>query len=117
MTVEKKSQRTNADYFAKKTYKEVTLWDWLGRVLPMSVLAVIVVCYYFKWHNALDLVLEIATILFFIICFIWWYWAIYKIAVTAHYIKNAQDRFKSLTQELKKFKKDINAGDRERREP
>lgn len=114
--MEPSKQKTDPEYFAKQTYKEVTLWDWLGRILPMSVLAIISVCYFFKWHTALDLVLEIASIIFFIICFIWWYWAIYKIAVTAHYIKNAQERFRQIAQELRKFKKDINDSDRERGE-
>jgi amino acid transporter len=104
MTNKKDPSLERVEHFEKKTYREVTLWDWCGRVLPMVALAVIVVCHFFKWSTALELTLEVISIAFFIICFVWWYWAIFKIAATVKYLRETQERFISLTTELKKFK-------------
>jgi amino acid transporter len=115
----RRTQRTDADYFARNTYKEVKIWDWFARIAPLTALAIISVCYFFEWNTALDLVLETITIIFFVVCFVWWYWAIYKIAITAKYIKSSQDKFKDLLSELRNFKKDVgkDAGSGQRREP
>lgn len=113
MPIEKDS---NTSQFAKKTYKEVRFWDWLARILPLTVLSTISICYFFKWQTALELVLEITVILFFIICFVWWYWAIYKIAVTVKYLQDSQQKFRSVIRELRSVKKTINnASNRQRR--
>lgn len=102
-----KRTKDDSDIFARKTYKEVKIWDWLARILPLSVLAILSVCYFFKWNSAIDLILEVSIIVFVIVCFIWWYWAIYKIATTVKYLRNSQERFKELKAELSRFKKDI----------
>ena len=104
---QKSKQKTDSDYFARKTFAEVTLWDWLARVLPLSVLAVVSVAYFFKWHDIVELILEVSAIVFLIICFIWWYWAIYKIAVAVKHIRLSQERFRQMKAEFSKFKKEI----------
>jgi hypothetical protein len=95
------------EYFERKTFREVTLWDWVGRMLPMSALAGIVVCYFFKWNNALELILEVTTVIFFIVCFIWWYWALYKIAVSVKYMRSSYRKFVHLHKEIDTVKKII----------
>lgn len=102
-----KKQTTDTEYFAKKTYKEVKLWDWLARILPLSVLAVVSVLYFFKWHDAVGLILEVSAIAFLIVCFVWWYWAIYKIATAVKHIHQSQERFKQMKSEFAKFKKEL----------
>lgn len=99
--------KDDSDYFARKTYKEVKIWDWLARILPLSVLAVLSICYFFKWNDAIELILEVSVAVFFIVCFVWWYWAIYKIAVAVRYMRQSQERFKQLKAELSKFKKEV----------
>ena len=102
-----KRTKDDSEIFARKTYKEVKIWDWLARILPLSVLAILSVCYFFKWNSVIDVILEVSIIVFLIVCFIWWYWAIYKIATTVKYLRNSQERFKELKAELSRFKKDI----------
>lgn len=102
-----KRTKDDSEIFARKTYKEVKIWDWLARILPLSVLAILSVCYFFKWNSVIDVILEVSIIVFLIVCFIWWYWAIYKIATTVKYLRNSQERFKELRAELSRFKKDI----------
>jgi hypothetical protein len=107
MIKDKLKQSENSEVFEKRTFQEVIIWDWLARILPLSVLASIAICHFFKWTTALDLIIEGASIAFFIICFVWWYWAIYKIALTAKYIHRSQEKFKDIGNEIKQFKKDL----------
>ena len=93
--------------FEKKTYREVTIWDWLGRILPLSVLAVISIAKLMEWDSLLSIVIQSSVIIFFIICFIWWYWAIYKIAVTVRYMRKSQEEFISVSNEIAKFKREF----------
>lgn len=93
--------------FTKKTYKEVKIWDWLGRILPLTVLAVISVLYLLDETDLLTLILEITAISFLVICFIWWYWAIYKIATTVKYMYDAQTKLKEVLNEFRLFKRDL----------
>lgn len=102
-----KRVKDDTEIFARRTYKEVKIWDWLARILPLSVLAILSVCYFFKWNTAIELILEVSIVVFIVVCFIWWYWAIYKIAITVKYLRSSQERFKELKAELARFKKDI----------
>jgi hypothetical protein len=104
MTVKKEDPLADIKEFESNTDKEVTIWDWLGRILPSVVLAIIVVLKVFSLDTALNMVLDIAVIIFFVICIIWWYWAIHKIARTVRYIRESQEKFISLSNEIKKFK-------------
>lgn len=108
--IENKPQITeDADHFARRTYKEVKLWDWLARILPLTVLTVLTVAYFFKWTNVVELVLDITVIVFFLTCFVWWYWAIYKIAVAVKYIRMSQEKFTEIKREISEFKKKFNS--------
>jgi RsiW-degrading membrane proteinase PrsW (M82 family) len=100
--------------FERKTFKEVTWWDWLGRLLPLTVLAIAAVCHFFEWKSALDLILEASLVVFLIVSFIWWYWAIYKIAVTVKYMRNTQQKFLDVVAELRNVKKEIKKDDSNR---
>ena len=100
-------QDLDADQFAKRTYKEVKIWDWLARILPLTVLTVLTVAYFFKWTNVIEIVLDATVIVFFLTCFVWWYWAIYKIAVAVKYIRISQEKFKEIKQELAQFKNNL----------
>lgn len=97
-------QDKDSETFTKKTFKEVTLWDWLARILPLTVLATVSVCYFFNWTDVLGRILEISAVVFFVFCFVWWYWAIYKIAATVKIMDDIQQGFKTLKQEIKDFK-------------
>lgn len=99
------------DFFERKTYQEVTIWDWLGRLIPLSVLAVIAVCYFLEYHDWLDLVIQFSSIGFLIFCFIWWYWAIFKIAKTVKYLRQSQKNFYDLLNEFRQLKRAVKTTD------
>lgn len=100
--------------FEKKTFKEVKIWDWLARLLPLTVLAVASIFHFFQWKSALDLILEISLIVFLVVSFIWWYWAIYKIAITVNYMRTTQQKFLDVIAELRNVKKELNKDDSNR---
>ena len=95
----------DAENFARKTYKEVKIWDWLARILPLTALTCLAVAYFFKWSTAIELVLDITVVIFFLTCFVWWYWAIYKIAVAVKYIRLSQEKFVEIKEDISQFKK------------
>jgi hypothetical protein len=94
------------EHFTETTKREARWWDWLGRILPLVTICTIAVLHYFKMYNIRDIVLDVAVIVFFTICFIWWYWAIKKIVYSAKYMQSTQQRFSELVQEIKKFRKE-----------
>ena len=95
----------------KKTFKEVTWWDWLARLFPLTILAIASVCHFFQWKTTLDIILEVSLVIFAIVCFTWWYWAIYKIATSIRFMRITQQKFLDVANELKKIKKDIKKDD------
>jgi tellurite resistance protein TehA-like permease len=93
--------------FEEKSLREISLWEWLARILPLTVLAAVVILYFFKWHSALELLLEITAISFAAVCFIWWFWALKKIARTIKYMSNTQESLKEVLIQFKLLKKDL----------
>jgi hypothetical protein len=99
--------KEDSELFAKKTFKEITIWDWAARILPLIVLAIVTVLHFLEESDLLSIILEITAILFLIICFFWWWWALYKIAATIKYMNNAHNRLKEVLTEFKLFRKDL----------
>jgi len=95
------------EQFENKTVREVTAWEWAARILPLLVLVILSICYFFKWDSAVELILEITAVAFALICIIWWYWAIHKIALTVKYIKESQKKLMDVLVEFRKLKKDV----------
>ena len=94
------------EHFTETTKREARWWDWIGRILPLVAICTIAVLHYFKMHDIRDMFLDVAVIVFFTVCFIWWYWAIKKIVYSAKYMQSTQQKFAELVKEIKKFKKE-----------
>jgi hypothetical protein len=103
MTPEQQEEET-IDSFEKTTYAQVRLWDWIGRVVPWVALLIIAACYFFKWKIALEFTIESIAIMFGTLCFIWWWWALFKIAVAIKYIRTTHDKFTDLRNEFQTIK-------------
>lgn len=100
--------------FTEKTRREVRLWDWLGRVLPLIALVIVTVAHYSDFHSIRDMIINIGAVIFVSVCFIWWYWALRKIVSSVKYIQRAHEKFIEVAQELRNIKKDINKDDSNR---
>lgn len=105
MTRENKNKDIND--FTDSTSKEARWWDWLSRILPLVAICTIAVFHFFKLHDIRDVILDVAVIVFFTICFVWWYWAIRKIVASAKYLKSSNDKFASLLADFKKLRKEV----------
>lgn len=101
-----------------KKFKEQlkdTEFKWLAvmALFPLIVLLVITVLYFTDGHKSTDLVLQISIIIFFIICFFWWAWALHKITLMASYLISVQKKFTELTLDLLRIRKELHNRRRE----
>jgi len=97
--------------FTEKTRKEVKIWDWLGRVIPLTVLTILTVLHFAEFHTLRDTILNISFIVFLTACFVWWFWALRKIVSSVNYIQQAHIKFLDITKELRKMRRDIDKND------
>jgi hypothetical protein len=95
------------DLFERKTRQEITIWDWISRVLPLTTLAIISICYFLDYRSWLDIVIQVSSIGFLIVSFVWWYWALFKIAKTIRYLRQSQKNFYDLLTEFRDLKNSI----------
>lgn len=100
--------------FTEKTRKEVRIWDWLGRVLPLTALFTLAVLHFTDLHDFRDMLLNISLVAFVTVCFVWWYWALRKIISSVKYIHRAHERFLEIARELKKLRIEIKKDDSDR---
>lgn len=92
--------------------KQVTLWSWLGRIVPILALLVIGILLFFDVDTWIETVLVFLAVSFSITAFTWWWWVIYAVRNIFGMLNNANKRFdqvlreiKTLRIETKKFKK------------
>lgn len=91
-----------------RTAREVSVWSWLAKILPLTILAIIAVFYTFGWDTQTTQLINLTIIVFFIFCCIWWFWALKKIAMFVMTMRSTKTRFKELVVEIRKLRKDIN---------
>lgn len=104
-----KQQKDSYNYFIRRTKREVLIWDWLSRILPLTALAVIILLHFGGHSNALDIALTVTSISFLVICFIWWYWVLSKILTAMSHISDSEHKFKTILQDIKNFKNDLDS--------
>jgi hypothetical protein len=109
-----KDETEEVTAFTESTKRQARLWDWIGRILPMAALLTVTVLHFMNEYSLRDLVLNGVLVIFLSICFIWWYWAIIKIVSSTKYLKETYVKFKELSNELRKIKKDIKQDDSNR---
>jgi hypothetical protein len=114
MNEHKREQQDQITEFTEKTRKEVHIWDWLGRILPLTALFALSIFHYADLHSLRDLVLGISLVVFVTICFVWWYWALRKIISSVKYIQQAHQKFADLTDELRQLRKNLRKNDSDR---
>ena len=92
---------------ADKIQKEVKWWAYCAWSFPPVVLATIFFVNLVGWTNLYDRLIVAGAVIFFSIAVIWWWWAIFKIRDIASLMSGTIDRFKSLKEELNKFRNDL----------
>lgn len=114
MNANRDKQQDQITEFTEKTSREIHIWDWLGRILPLTALFSLAVFHYADLHDLRNLILGISLVVFFTVCFIWWYWALRKILSSVKYLQQAHQNFSELMLELKILKKNLKRDDSNR---
>lgn len=96
----------NDKKIAEKIKQEVTWWAYFAWTIPIVALAALFFLETFGLENLYHKVMLIGAVIFFSIAVFWWWWAIFKIKSIAELMSNAADRFSSLKEDLKNFRKD-----------
>jgi hypothetical protein len=102
-----RKQSDNIDKFQIKAERESFVWSWAARILPTVALLIVGICHFFGFNDLRDILINISLISFAIIAVIWWWWALDKIITTIKYLRSTQDKFQTVMEELKKFRRDI----------
>ena len=96
------------DIISDKTVKEVKIWDYVARVAPFLALAIIAVTYLIGASTLLHISIIGTIIVFFTAGVVWWWWSIYKIANIIIKIRQSQNKFKEVGQQIKDIRKEVN---------
>lgn len=85
---------------------QVTLWDRFAKVSP-AILTIIVVVLYLNGFRQWELLIDSLLIMGGIIFAVWWFWAIYTIAVLAYVLEKSSKGLVDVIKEIKEVRKDV----------
>lgn len=91
----------------EKVKKQVKIWDWAARVLPLFAVSGIIFCHYFDYTDARDLLIRLTLLGFLFSAIVWWWWAIYKIAWLAELYSSITQKLSDIKAGTSDLKKDI----------
>lgn len=94
--------------------KIIKFWFWVGRVLPLTALALLMVALVFDLNSVLEYLLTAIAILFATFAFSWWWWVLDTVKSLHNMLSEASNRFEEVITELRDIKKQFNDSDRKR---
>lgn len=89
----------------KNIKKQVSIWSWIGRIAPMSALVMLGIALITDLNNYTNYLLIIIATIFATIAFVWWWWIIFTVRELFEMLRNAQDRFHEVLEEIKDLKR------------
>ena len=92
--------------FKEAIRKSAAVWRSIIVLLPLTVLTLIIINYYGKWLQ-LHQIIQYSVFLFFIMCFVWWGWILYKIIQLAGLLLDMHVRFSELTIDILHIRKSL----------
>lgn len=95
------------DILDEKVVKEVIIWDWIARILPLVGITALTLVYLIGDHTLFRLLIISVITTFFTVGVIWWWWALTKIASVFIRVRRAQDHFQIVLSELDYLKKSV----------
>lgn len=101
----------NVETQYKKKLKQVTIWEYLARVLPFVALFLLAAGYFIDQQNVYHIMLTAVIGTFFTIAVTWWFWAIKTIAHIFHVLDHTSENFSKIEKDLNDFKNSMH-GDR-----
>jgi len=85
---------------------QVTLWDRFAKVSP-AILTIIVVVLYLHGFRQWDLFIDSLFFMGVVVFIVWWFWAIYTIAVLAYVLDKSSKGLVEVITEIKEVRKDV----------
>lgn len=85
----------------------VSIWLWIGRVLPMTGLFAIGLFLSTDLNSILDYLLYSMTIGFISISFVWWWWVVYAVREIYILINKSNQNFAELVYEIKEARRTL----------
>ena len=85
---------------------QVSLWDGFAKISPLILSLVVSVLYtngFRNWELFIDSLLVMGVVVFIV----WWFWAIYTIAVLAYVLDKSSKVLVEVITEIKEVRKDV----------
>ena len=92
---------------AIRAQKQAILWKYAARTLPFAALAALVFEYFIGHEQLVDLTILIITVTFFSISVFWWWWAVDNFVILMKTMKQTDDHFNEVKENLKGIKKEL----------
>lgn len=87
--------------------KHVTVWSWIGRVLPLTALLTLCLVIITDLPTVRDWIILGIAVGFGTTAFIWWWWVIYAVRSLTTMLDDNKKRFNAVVEELRSIRKDI----------
>jgi hypothetical protein len=91
----------------QKAAKEARLWAYAAWTLPFLALAAIVFEHFIGWDNLYNKTIIIIAVTFFTISVFWWWWALNKFTIVIGAMRDTENSFSEIKDELKLTRKEI----------
>ncbi len=99
----------------KQIQKQIKLWFWAGRVVPLIALAILLLELAFDLNTFLEYTMVTVVVVFSVFAFTWWWWVLDTVKTIFGLLTTAQDKFEQVILELSEIKTEVkNADNRER---
>jgi uncharacterized membrane protein YfbV (UPF0208 family) len=99
----------------ERTHAQVKWWSYAGWTLPFVAIAVIVFENFFGYESWLNITAASIIIIFLSAAVFWWWWALSKISIVMQSMKNSNDTFLEIKEEIKEAKKTLKEIDADNR--
>jgi hypothetical protein len=90
-----------------KIDKQTKLWKYAAWTLPFLALAAIIFAYWIDPKSLLNKTIIIICTAFFSVSVFWWWWALDKLSLLVKEKLGIEEKFHTLTEELKAIRKDL----------
>ena len=97
-------------YFSIK--KSVGIWEWLGRVAPLTALMILCIVLAFDFTSWIDYFVSAISLLFAITAFTWWWWVIYAVKELNQLLSTTTERFDQVIKDIRSLKEDFRKKDK-----
>ena len=97
----------NLSKATKSAAKEAKLWAYAAWTLPFVALAALVFEHFIGWEHLYNKTIIVIAVVFFSISVFWWWWALNKFTIVIGAMRDTEESFGEIKDELKLTRKEI----------